>query len=120
MLGSGSLSLTPTFIIEPEIMDICKVLEIPFTETEKYFRTLLVEKQRPVGIRAVIKQKYGYESVFAKKVGLSPHMLSTRLNFESDFRYSELRRMAELLEINISDIDTLIQIERRILNEQKP
>ena len=36
-----------------------------------------------------------------KKVGLSPHMLSTRLNFESDFRYSELRRMAELLEINI-------------------
>jgi hypothetical protein len=102
-----------------EIMAICKALEIPFTETERYFRTPLIEKDGPIGIRAVIKQMYGSESVFSKELGLSKHMLSTRLNFETDFRYSELRRMAELLEMNITDIDTLIQIERRILNEQK-
>ena len=102
-----------------DIMAICKALDIPFTETEKYFRTPLIDKQGPIGIRAVIKEKYGYESVFAKELGLSQHMLSTRLNFETDFRYSELRRMAELLEMNITDIDTLIQIERRILDEQK-
>lgn len=102
-----------------EIMAICKALEIPFTETERYFRTPLIKKDGPMGIRAIIKQMYGSESVFSKELGLSKHMLSTRLNFETDFRYSELRRMAELLEMNITDIDTLIQIERRILNEQK-
>ena len=102
-----------------EIMAICKALEIPFTETERYFRTPLIEKDGPIGIRAVIKQMYGSESVFSKELGLSKHMLSARLNFETDFRYSELRRMAELLDMNITDIDTLIQIERRIMNEQK-
>lgn len=102
-----------------EIMAICKALDIPFSETERYFRTPLIEKDGPMGIRAVIKQMYGSESVFSKELGLSKHMLSTRLNFETDFRYSELRKMAELLEMSIADIDTLIQIERRILNEQK-
>ena len=102
-----------------EIMAICKALDIPFSETERYFRTPLIEKDGPIGIRAVIKQMYGSESVFSKELGLSKHMLSTRLNFETDFRYSELRKMAELLEMSIADIDTLIQIERRILNEQK-
>jgi hypothetical protein len=62
---------------------------------------------------------YGSEAAFSKELGLSKHMLSTRLNFETDFRYSELRRMAELLDLNITDIDALIQVERRILNEQK-
>ena len=102
-----------------EIMAICKALEIPFTETERYFRTPLIEKEGPIGIRAVIKQMYGSEAAFSKELGLSKHMLSTRLNFETDFRYSELRRMAELLDLNITDIDALIQVERRILNEQK-
>ncbi len=102
-----------------EIMAICKALEIPFTETERYFRTPLIEKDGPIGIRAVIKQMYGSEAAFSKELGLSKHMLSTRLNFETDFRYSELRRMAELLDLNITDIDALIQVERRILNEQK-
>ena len=98
-----------------EIMAICKALEIPFTETERYFRTPLIEKDGPIGIRAVIKQMYGSEAAFSKELGLSKHMLSTRLNFETDFRYSELRRMAELLDLNITDIDALIQVERRIL-----
>jgi hypothetical protein len=102
-----------------EIMAICKALEIPFTETERYFRTPLIEKDGPIGIRAVIKQMYGSEAAFSKELGLSKHMLSTRLNFETDFRYSELRRMAELLDLNITDIDALIQVERRILDEQK-
>ena len=102
-----------------EIMAICKALEIPFTETERYFRSPLIEKDGPIGIRAVIKQMYGSEAAFSKELGLSKHMLSTRLNFETDFRYSELRRMAELLDLNITDIDALIQVERRILNEQK-
>lgn len=102
-----------------EIMAICKALEIPFTETERYFRTPLIEKDGPIGIRAVIKQMYGSEAAFSKELGLSKHMLSTRLNFETDFRYSELRRMAELLDLNITDIDALIQVEGRILNEQK-
>ncbi len=103
-----------------DILAICKALEIPFTETEKYFRTPLVDKQGPMGIRAVIKQKYGSEAVFSRELGLSKHMLSTRLNFETDFRYSELRKMAELLDLNITDIDTLIQIERGISNGQNP
>lgn len=109
-------SLTP-FKVE-EILKICELLDIQTGEIGFYFRTPLVSKEETVGIRKLIKQKFKSEAVFAKLLGLSKHMLATRLTFEIDFRYAELVNMAKLLDISMDELANYIEIERSIHNAQ--
>lgn len=109
--------LTP-FKVE-EILKICELLDIETGEIGFYFRTLLVHKEEPIGIRKLIKQKYKSESAFAKQLGLSKHMLATRLLFEIDFRYAELVEMSRLLDISMDELANYIETERSIHNAQR-
>ena len=103
--------------IEPftpnNIRKICKLLDISLTETEKYFRTPLVPKEEPRGIRLAIKEKFGNEAALARHIGMQKNTLCHRLNFDIDFRYSELVKIAEALEISMSELIELLEIERR-------
>ena len=110
-------NLTP-FKVE-EILKICELLDIETGDIGFYFRTPLVEKEEPIGIRKLIKQKYKSESAFAKQLGLSKHMLATRLLFEIDFRYAELVDMAKLLDISMDELANYIETERSIHNAQR-
>ena len=109
--------LTP-FKVE-EILKICELLDIETGEIGFYFRTPLVHKEEPIGIRKLIKQKYKSESAFAKQLGLSKHMLATRLTFEIDFRYAELVEMSKLLDISMDELANYIETERSIHNAQR-
>lgn len=110
-------NLTP-FKVE-EILKICELLDIETGEIGFYFRTPLVPKEEPIGIRKLIKQKFKSESAFAKQLGLSKHMLATRLLFEIDFRYAELVDMAKLLDISMDELANYIETERSIHNAQR-
>ena len=110
-------NLTP-FKVE-EILKICELLGIQTGEIGFYFRTPLVSKEETVGIRKLIKQKFKSEAVFAQKLGMSKHMLATRLTFEIDFRYAELVNMAKLLDISMDELVNYIEIERSIHNAQR-
>ena len=101
-----------------EICKICDLLKIPDNEIEKYFRTLLIKKKDPEGIRSVIKSKFKYEASLARRMGMSKAALCSRLNFKSDFRYSELMLLTEALEISLDQVIALIEIERRKSNEK--
>lgn len=109
--------LTP-FKVE-EILKICELLDIETGDIGFYFRTPLVPKEEPIGIRKLIKQKYKSESAFAKQLGLSKHMLATRLTFEIDFRYAELVEMSKLLDISMDELANYIETERSIHNAQR-
>ena len=100
-----------------EICKICNLLDIPDSEIEKHFRTLLVKKKGPEGIRSVIKSKYKYEAALARRIGMSKAALCSRLNFKSDFRYSELMLLTEALEVSLDEVIKLIEIERKIQKE---
>lgn len=110
-------NLTP-FKVE-EILKICELLDIQTGEIGFYFRKPLVPKEETVGIRKLIKQKFKSEAVFAQKLGMSKHMLATRLAFEIDFRYAELVNMAKLLDISMDELANYIEIERSIHNAQR-
>lgn len=99
-----------------EILKICELLDIDTGEIGFYFRSPLVPKEEPIGIRKLIKQKYKSESAFAKQLGLSKHMLATRLQFEIDFRYAELVEMSKLLGLSMDELTDYIETERRIYN----
>ena len=109
--------LTP-FKVE-EILKICELLDIETGDIGFYFRTPLVPKEEPIGIRKLIKQRFKSESAFAKQLGLSKHMLATRLTFEIDFRYAELVEMAKLLDISMDELTGYIETERSIHNAQR-
>lgn len=100
-----------------EICKICDLLGIPDNEIEKYFRTLLIKKEGPEGIRSVIKSKFKYEASLARRIGMSKAALCSRLNFKSDFRYSELMLLTEALEVSLDEVIKLIEIERKIQKE---
>ncbi len=110
-------NLTP-FKVE-EIIKICELLDIEIGEIGFYFRTPLVPKEEPIGIRKLIRQKFKSESAFAKQLGLSKHMLATRLTFEIDFRYAELAEMAKLLDMSLDELTSYIETERSIHNAQR-
>lgn len=96
-----------------EICRICELLDIPENEIEEHFRTPLVPKEEPKGIRVLIKQKYGNEAALARKMGMPKNTLGHRLNFHIDFRYSELLRLADALEISMNETVELLECERR-------
>ena len=100
-----------------EILKICELLEVSESEIEACFRTPLVVKEKPRGIRTVIRSRYGNEAALARKIGMPKNTLCQRLNFKVDFRYSELLRIAEALDISMSETVELIEAERR-LHEQ--
>ena len=52
-------------------------------------------------------------------LGLSKHMLATRLLFEIDFRYAELVEMSRLLDISMDELANYIETERSIHNAQR-
>lgn len=51
-------------------------------------------------LRGKIKEVFGSEYVFAKKIGLSQTTFSSKLNNKVDFTRSEMIKIAELLKIN--------------------
>lgn len=97
----------------PEILRICELLEISESEIEACFRTPLVVVEKPVGIRTMIKSRYGNEAALARKIGMPKNTLCQRLNFKVDFRYSELLRISEALGISMIETVELIEEERR-------
>ena len=110
-------NLTP-FKVE-EIIKICELLDIEIGEIGTYFRTPLVPKEEPTGIRKLIKQRFKSEAAFATQLGLSKHMLATRLQFEIDFRYAELVDMAKLLNLSMDELANYIETERSIYHAQR-
>lgn len=102
--------------IEPftvsDICKICELLDIPETELDFYFRTSLVAKEEPKGIRDVIKEKFGTEVALARSVGMEKNTLGKRLNFQVDFRYSEILNLAKALELPIAEVVELLEVER--------
>lgn len=52
-----------------------------------------------------IKEKYGTNASFCKKLGLSEKSFSEKINNKKDFRSIEIVKMAELLEISNDEIN---------------
>lgn len=57
-------------------------------------------------LRGRIKEKFGSESEFAKKMGLSRSTMSQKLNNVWDFSSSEIIKACDLLDIGYNDIPT--------------
>lgn len=55
-------------------------------------------------LRGLIKERYGSEYIFAKKLEMSLSTLSSKLNNKSEFNRSEILKMKELLEIKKEEI----------------
>lgn len=55
-------------------------------------------------LRGRIKEKFGSESEFAKKMGLSRSTMSQKLNNVWDFSSSEIIKACDLLDIGYNDI----------------
>lgn len=108
--------------IEPftvsDICTICELLDIPESEIDAYFRTPLVKQEEIRSLRTVIKEKFGTEAALARATGMPKNTLGHRLNFEIDFRYTELLKIAEALEISISELVELLEVERRMQLER--
>ena len=102
-----------------EIVRICELLDIPTAELDAYFRTPLIMKVQPKGIRDAIKEKCRTEAALARKIGMKRSKLCHRLNFQVDFRYSELVSIAEALELPVAQVVELLEVERRKADEQK-
>ena len=101
-----------------EIYEICDLLEIPYAEIPQYFHVYVKNEPEKKGLRKIIKEKFKTESAFARALGTTARKLSLRLNFEVDFRYSELCAVAECLGITIHEVNTLLSIEKELANEQ--
>lgn len=55
-------------------------------------------------LRGRIKEKFGSESEFARKMGLSRSTMSQKLNNVWDFSSSEIIKACDLLDIEYNDI----------------
>ena len=95
-----------------DICKICELLDLPEAELDFYFRTSLVAKEEPKGIRDVIKEKFGTEAALARFMGMEKNTFGKRLNFQVDFRYSELLNLAKALELPIAELVELLEVER--------
>lgn len=95
-----------------EIVRICELLDIPDSELDTYFRTPLIVKEEPKGLRDFIKKKCRTEAALARKIGMAKNKLCHRLNFQIDFRYSELLSIAEALGLPIAEVVELLEVER--------
>lgn len=102
-----------------DICKICELLDIPDDELDAYFRTPLIAKDEPKGIRDVIKEKFGTEAALAHTMGMEKKKLGNRLNFQIDFRYTELLNLAKALDIPIAEVVALLEVERRKADEQR-
>ena len=110
-------SLTP-FTVE----DICKIAEILHLEDDEldtYFRTPLVFVEEQKGLRAIIKERCGNEASMARALNMRKNVLCHRLNFKTDFRYSELVAKAKELQISIGELAELLEIERGKLDAER-
>ena len=101
-----------------EIYEICDLLEIPYADIPLYFHVYVKNEPEKKGLRKIIKEKFKTESAFARALGMTARKLSLRLNFEVDFRYSELCAVAECLGIAIHEVNALLSIEKELANEQ--
>ena len=115
-LSNRLLGKTPIHPIE--IYEMCDLLEIPYKDIPQYFHVYVKNEPEKKGLRKVIKEKFKTESAFARALGTTARKLSLRLNFEVDFRYSELCAVAECLGITIHEVNTLLSIEKELANEQ--
>ena len=109
-------SITP-FTVD----DICKIAEalhLEDADLDAYFRTPLVFVEEQKGLRAIIKEKCGNEASLARAINMRKNVLCHRLNFKTDFRYSELVAMAKALQISIGELAELLEIERGKLDAQ--
>ena len=102
-----------------EIVRICELLDIPDSELDTYFRTPLIVKEEPTGLRDIIKKKCRTESALARRIGMAKNKLCHRLNFQVDFRYSELLSIAEALGLPIAEVVELLEVERRKADGQR-
>ena len=102
-----------------EIRRICELLDISRDEIPQYFRTPLLPKDEQKGLRAVIKEKFGNEAAFARHIGMQKNTLCHRLNFQIDFRYSELVKIADALGLSMSELIGLLEIERRKIHDTR-
>ena len=100
-----------------EILKICELLGVSEEEIEACFRTPQVVQEKPRGIRTVIRSRYGNEAALARKIGMPKNTLCQRLNFKIDFRYSELLRIAEALDISVCETVELLEVERRLYEQ---
>lgn len=103
-----------------EIVRICELLDISDSELDAYFRTPLVVREEPKGLRDIIKKKCRTEAALARKIGMAKNKLCHRLNFQVDFRYSELLSIAEALGLPITEVVELLEVERRKADGQRP
>ena len=102
-----------------EIRRICELLDISRDEIPQYFRTPLLPKDEQKGLRAVIKEKYGNAAALARHIGMQKNALCHRLNFQIDFRYSELSTIADALGLSMSELIELLEIERRKIHDTR-
>ena len=56
-------------------------------------------------LRGRIREKFGTQDEFAKKLGMSRTSLNLKLNNVSEFTQKEILRAASLLGISLSEID---------------
>lgn len=99
-----------------EIITICTLLHIPEDEIGSYFRVPLQRKEEVRSIRTVIREKFGSVPKLANAAGVPKHILFQRLNFHSEFRYGELRALANALQLTLDEVSSLIEMERGKLN----
>lgn len=104
-------SLSP-FTVD-EICNICELLGIEDADIDSCFRTPLVVVEGPKGLRTVIKEKFGNEANLARVLGMQKNKFCHRLNFKTEFRYSELVAMARELGLSLDSVAELLEIERR-------
>lgn len=72
-------------------------------------------------LRGRIKEKLGYDSIFAEKIETSAASLSSKLNNKSDFTASEILKATEpdVLDIPINEIGEYFFKEKLELNSRK-
>ena len=109
---SSRLNSKYPFTVE-QIIAICSLLDIPDEDIGSYFRVPMKQSSEPLSIRGIIKAKFGTEAALAKYMGMHKQTLFHRLNFHSEFRYSELAALAQALELSMDEIFHLVEMERR-------
>lgn len=57
-------------------------------------------------LRGLIKEKVNRQDILARKIGISPASLSSKLNGQTEFTLSEITRIIKVLDIPKNEIST--------------
>lgn len=72
-------------------------------------------------LRGRIKEKLGYEAIFAEKISISPASLSSKFNNKSDFTATEISEAIseEVLDIPLDEVGVYFFTRKLELNSRK-